>query len=197
MHDETCGYVEAVEGSPCNFVCSVCSESELDGTDAASISEDSVASVDGKGYDSFEEAYAEAAKNAGTIVLLKDVPEIHQDKHAYFTINKTVTIDLNGCSISAWPKGFVFYIVKGGNLTLKGSGNVNGGGYANGIIWNDGTLKIEESVVLQNNEAGSGWCGAVYNTGKFIMDGGLIQNTSTEYSGGAIFNSGTFTNEWR
>lgn len=163
---------------------------EIINGDISSISEDSVASVDGKGYNTLKEAYAEAEKSAGTIVLLKD---ISMDGY-WFEISSTVTVDLNDCSISARPGGFVFYIVEGGNLTLKGSGNVNGGGYDYGIIWNaNGTLKIEDSVVLQNNEAGSsGWGGAVYNTGKFIMDGGSIQNTSAA-GGGAVCNMGIFT----
>lgn len=203
--DENGVLIENAEPTACTHVCNEeagCITRELNCQhvhdescgNVLSISENSVASVDGKGFDTFEEAYAEAAQNAGTIVLLKDIPQIHQGTNACFTIDSTVTVDLNGCSISAWPGGFVFYVVAGGNLTLKGSGDVSGGGSAFGIIYNEnGILRMEDGVVLQNNEAGSAWAGAVYNAGEFTMDGGSIQNTSTTFSGGAVYNSGTFT----
>ncbi|MCI6377365.1 MAG: DUF5979 domain-containing protein [Clostridiales bacterium] len=147
-----------------------------------------VASVDGTGYDSLEKACDAAKKNAGTVVLLRD---INMDR-SYLTISSTVTVDLNGYSISAMSGGFVFYI-NSGDLTLKsgnGKGYINGGGYSYGIIWNrNGKLTVEDGVVLQNNHMTNGYGGAVYNTGTFIMNGGTIQNTSN-YSGGAIYNNG-------
>ncbi|MCQ4794163.1 DUF5979 domain-containing protein [Anaerofustis stercorihominis] len=188
-HTEDCGYNEGVEGSPCNYECTICSESESDNDNIAALSADSVASVNGTGYDSLAAAITAAAQSGEPVVLLQDVTDI-----SYLTISSAVTVDLNGHSISAKTGNFVFYITTG-NLTLTGSGNINGGGYAYGIIWNtaNGTLKIEDSVVLQNNTAGSnGNGGAIYNAGKFIMDGGSIQNTSAGW-GGAVSNSGTFT----
>lgn len=71
-----------------------------------------VASVDGTGYDSLEKACDAAKKNAGTVVLLRD---INMDR-SYLTISSTVTVDLNGYSISAMSGGFVFYI-NSGDLT--------------------------------------------------------------------------------
>lgn len=152
-------------------------------------SENSVASVNGTEHDSLASAITAAAQSGYTVVLLQDVTDI-----TYLQISSTVTVDLNGHSISAKTGNFVFYITTG-KLTLTGSGEINGGGYAYGIIWNtaNGTLKIEDDVVLQNNTAGSsGNGGAVYNAGNFIMDGGSIQNTSAGW-GGAVSNEGTFT----
>lgn len=101
----------------------------------------------------------------------------------HLTISSTVTVDLNGYSISAMSGGFVFYI-NSGDLTLKsgnGKGYINGGGYSYGIIWNrNGKLTVEDGVVLQNNHMTNGYGGAVYNTGTFIMNGGTIQNIVTQ-----------------
>lgn len=144
-------------------------------------------SVGGQGYDDLDDAYDAAIQSGKTLVIEKDIETF------YLSVDQTLTIDFNGHTVSAYSGYPAFWVDGSGNLTLTGSGTVNGGDYSWGIIYiGDGSnVTLNDNVILQNNSADS-YGGAVYNNGTFNMNGGIIQDTSAKWYGGAIYNNGTF-----
>ena len=95
-------------------------------------SEDGVAFVNGVGYDSLLEAYI-AATDGDTIVLKENVNVKLTEP---MTIQKEVTIDLNGGTITETSNGFaVFSVLSAGKLTLTGTGTVQGDNHSYGILY--------------------------------------------------------------
>lgn len=139
-------------------------------------------------YDTWSEAYDAAVSLGATIYFLADIQSFYQ------VISDTITVDLNNHSISAASGCPAFYIEGGGDLTLTGTGEINGGNYGFGIITilSGGSAELIGAVTLQNNASTSNG-GGVWNAGTFTMTGGTIQNTTAYYRGGGVYNTGTFT----
>ena len=84
----------------------------------------------------------------------------------------------------------IFYILAGGNVTLKkltlsGGGRDMGEG---GAIRNDGSLKMEDCTVTKNRAAFEG--GAIFSQGTLTMENCVIENNTSGYSCGGIWNTG-------
>ena len=99
---------------------------------------ENVAKIGDIGYETLEAAIKEAADNA-TITLERSV----EVSSAIF-IEKTLTIDLNGCNITGKNGDAgcrVFQVIGGGNLTLTGTGTIST------AVKNDTDFSEESSVI--------------------------------------------------
>ena len=99
----------------------------------------------------------------------------NSDGYLHVESEKTVTINMNGCTLnrnlsSATNDGCVIY--NQGTLTINGSGTIRGG---------------------HNSDATSIKGGGICNTGTLTITGGTISNNTTAQYGGGIYNSGTLT----
>lgn len=99
----------------------------------------------------------------------------NSDGYLHVESEKTVTINMNGCTLnrnlsSATDNGCVIY--NQGTLTINGSGIIRGG---------------------NNSDATSIKGGGICNTGTLTITGGTISNNTTAQYGGGIYNSGTLT----
>lgn len=129
---------------------------------------------------------------------IKLTADIELSSYLNINNNRTVTIDLNGHTLSrnltsVNINGHVIWI-KSGKLYIKdSSGNNSGklsGGHAlnGGGIYNSGTLYFQGGTVT--NCKGSLTAGGIRNNGTVYFEGGVITgNHSNE--GGGIYNSGT------
>lgn len=194
-HTEECGYCEDVEGSSCNYECSICSESELDSGDERTDAADNKKERSGVKIDAeasytsangavdetgtFADMLLKANTDGGTLTLLKDVTLGEGES---VQIKGNVELDLNGCEISnslkinSSIKNYDYcsskdavrpiQIVSGGTLTLKDS-----------KADSEKTGNIKNGVLVSKG-------------GTFIMESGSISNS--QYLNG-VTNSGTFT----
>ena len=84
----------------------------------------------------------------------------------------------------------IFYILAGGNVTLKkltlsGGGRDMGEG---GAIRNDGSLKMEDCTITKNRAAFEG--GGVFSQGTLTMKNCVVENNTSDYRCGGIWNTG-------
>ena len=146
-----------------------------------------VAYVAGKGYDSLQAAI-DAARDGETVTLLADAGED-------VVINKSITLDLNGKTLTNTNSGKATISVQGGTVTVK-NGNVMGGtGYYNIEVTKDSNANL----TLTDVTATAG------NNGSSMIDNwGTMTITSGTYTGGLdvvkseegsklIITGGTFT----
>ena len=178
------------------------------------VKENSAAVVNGVSYDSLTEAVA-AAKDGETITLVKAV---ELTSTLSITADKKITLDLNGCKISADMNG-PHMICNAGNLTITDSsaaktgeiakvGDASNYGY---VIENHGTMLLDSCKITSTSSVSSaienGWYTPAQNTSgtKCTM---TIQNaevTSVNAAGGLytvknddygvmVINGGIFTN---
>lgn len=99
----------------------------------------------------------EAAKDGGTVKLLKDVAEPITIPAGY-----TVTLDLNGKKLvnSEVPQaepatGAKHTITNEGTLTITGDGLVDNVSHGKAALYNDGTVTIEKAGITRSAEKGS------------------------------------------
>ena len=115
-----------------------------------------VAMVDGVAYATFADAVA-AAKTAGEPVVLCD--DITLEEAVAIAANETVTIDLNGCTITGADNAAAF--ANAGTLTITDSSQAHDGGVVAGsngsVVANTGTLGLEYGA----------YAGAFTNSGTF------------------------------
>ena len=115
----------------------------------------------------------------------------------------TVTIDLNGRTLTGTGSGSVIVVSNGATLTIedsKGNGKITGGGgdYGGGIYVN-GNLTMDGGVISGNSAVDAGGGVYVSGSGTFTMNGGKItENTATSSAegkgvGGGVVNTGIFT----
>ena len=148
-----------------------------------------------------------AAADGGTVTLSKDYTydSSKDNSNKTITINKTITLNLNGHIISGNSENgnSVITIQEGRTLTLTDSsetktGKITGGQGTTGNygktygggVYNKGTF-VMQGGTISGNTANNG--GAVYNTGSFEMSGGEISNNSSNSNTcGGVFNAGTF-----
>ena len=125
---------------------------------AAFAADDDVAQVGETGYATVQAAI-EAAKDGGTVKLLKDVVEPITIPAGY-----TVTLDLNGKTLkddeAAQDKTVAeatrkHTITNNGTLTITGDGVVDNVSHARAALYNDGKVTIEKAMITRSAEKGS------------------------------------------
>ncbi len=129
--------------------------------------ESAIAKVGGKNYSSLQEAI-NAAQDAETVTLLTDATEDA-------VINKSITLDLGGKTLTNTNAGKATISVQGGTVTVK-NGNVAGGtSYYN----------IEVTKGSNANMTLTGVTATAGNTGSSMIDNwGTLTIESGSYSGG-------------
>ena len=176
------------------------------------VKDSSVAVVNGVNCDTLAAAIA-AAKDGDTIKLLKDV-----DENVTIPASKTITLDLNGCKISADMNG-PHMICNAGNLTITDSsaaktgeiakvGDASNYGY---VIENHGTMLLDSCKITSTSSVSSaienGWYTPAQNTSgtnctmtiqnaevtSVNAAGGLYTVKNDDY-GVMVINGGIFTN---
>ena len=105
------------------------------------------------------------------------------------SINGSMTIDLNGHSISGYaidnvPSDRIFFIDKDKSLTLNGPGTLkNGHADEGGAIYNRGTLTLHD-VTFTGCSASHG--GAIYNEGTLNMSGTIVASDNIYLASGTV-----------
>ncbi len=126
-----------------------------------------VAYVAGKGFDTLQAAI-DAAQDGETVTLLTDAAED-------VAINKSVTLDLHGKTLTNTNAGKATVSVQGGTVTVKNGNVVGGTGYYNIEVTKDSNANL--TLVDVTATAG--------NTGSSMIDNwGTLTIESGSYSGG-------------
>ena len=126
-----------------------------------------VAYVAGKGFDTLQAAI-DAAQDSETVTLLADATED-------VAINKSVTLDLHGKTLTNTNAGKATISVQGGTVTVKNGNVVGGTGYYNIEV----TKGSNANLTLADVTATAG------NTGSSMIDNwGTLTIESGSYSGG-------------
>lgn len=126
-----------------------------------------VAYVAGKGFDTLQAAI-DAAQDGQTVTLLTDATED-------VAINKSVTLDLHGKTLTNTNAGKATISVRGGTVTVKNGNVVGGTGYYNIEVTKDSNANL----TLADVTATAG------NTGSAMIDNyGTLTVTSGTYTGG-------------
>lgn len=126
-----------------------------------------VAYVAGKGFDTLQAAI-DAAQDGQTVTLLTDATED-------VAINKSVTLDLHGKTLTNTNPGKATISVQGGTVTVKNGNVVGGTGYYNIEVTKDSNANL--TLVDVTATAG--------NTGSAMIDNyGTLTVTSGNYTGG-------------
>ena len=140
----------------------------------------------------------------GTLTLNQNVAMTAKEAADFtngITINKDITIDGKGHTISAEDLGRIFSIGEGFTVTLTNATLINGKADKGGAIYNDGSLTLSD-VKLSDNAADS-YGGAVFNNGHLVVGNSVFDSNdivnrgsaSVDYGGAAIYNwyDGTLT----
>ena len=160
----------------------------------------------------------DAAQDAVTITLDNNVTAGSSDGPLVIPAGKTVTLDLNGCTLDrnynstgTYSEGITVY----GDLTIKdgsaaGTGMITGCKYGAGVKVRGGSLTLKSGTItgnrstLQENPEGDTSTGGVdvtnfteggeTRTGSFTMNGGRITGNQSFVGGGVrVRNHSTFT----
>ena len=133
----------------------------------------------------------------GTLTLNQNVAMTAKEAADFtngITINKDITIDGKGHTISAEDLGRIFSIGEGFTVTLTNATLINGKADKGGAIYNDGSLTLSD-VKLSDNAADS-YGGAVFNNGHLVVGNSVFDSNdvlnrgsaSVDYGGAAIYN---------
>ncbi|MDD6095471.1 MAG: InlB B-repeat-containing protein, partial [Clostridia bacterium] len=141
--------------------------------------------------------------SGGTVTLTKDYTI-----DTTLNVTNTVTLDLNGYTISMTGSGSVMAVGGSGNLTVKDSrptathtdaslpaGGVITGGNANrggGVSVAYGSFTLEGGTIASCSATTRGGGVHIFAGGSMTMTGGAITNCSAT-DGGGVFNENTFT----
>lgn len=122
------------------------------------------------------------------------------------TVNRTVTLDLNGYALTVGGTELdIFSVDENGNLTVKDSGTggkIDGQNNNCGFSINGGILTLKSGTIINCMTAGDGGAVDISDGGKFEMSGGAITNCKASDDSGAvdigngctfIMNSGTIS----
>ncbi len=160
----------------------------------------------------------DAAQDAVTITLDNNVTAGSSDGPLVIPVGKTVTLDLNGCTLDrnyqstgTYSEGITVY----GDLTIEdgsaaGTGMITGCKYGAGVKVRGGSLTLNSGTItgnrstLQENPEGDTSTGGVdvtnfteggeTRTGSFTMNGGRITGNQSFVGGGVrVRNHSTFT----
>lgn len=206
VHDESCGYVEAVEGQPCTHSCELCSSTTEEGTEPGTTdAEENLAAVQAGDGTPVANAAAititswadlqNAFQSGGDYVLGGDVESTEDSYKGRLNVPAgiTVTLDLAGHKVdrsldSPLSDGQVMNI--SGTLTVNDTagGGVITGGYGSGSYVNaaavyvmaGGSFTLNGGSISGNRTSGDGkGTGvAVADNATFIMNGGSICNNT-------------------
>lgn len=151
----------ATTGKATNETAAPTTETGGQGTEAA------VAQVGSQGYSSLQEAIV-AAQGGETVTLLTDATED-------VVINKSITLDLGGKTLTNINSGKATISVQGGTVTVKNGSVMGGTSYYNIEV----TKNSNASLTLTDVTATAG------NTGSSMIDNwGTMAITSGTYTGG-------------
>ena len=122
------------------------------------------------------------------------------------TVNRTVTLDLNGYTLTVnGNEEDIFSVYESGNLTVKDSGTggkIDGQNKNCGFCIYGGVLTLESGTIINCMTDGDGSAVDISDGGKFEMSGGAITNCKASDDSGAvdigngctfIMNSGTIS----
>lgn len=122
------------------------------------------------------------------------------------TVNRTVTLDLNGYALTVGGTELdIFSVDENGNLTVKDSGTggkIDGQNKNCGFWIYGGVLTLESGTITNCTTDGDGGAVDISDGGKFVMNGGAITNCKVSDDSGAvdigngctfIMNSGTIS----
>ena len=122
------------------------------------------------------------------------------------TVNRTVTLDLNGYALTVGGTELdIFSVDENGNLTVKDSGTggkIDGQNKNCGFCIYGGVLTLESGTITNCTTDGDGGAVDISDGGKFEMSGGAITNCKASDDSGAvdigkgctfIMNSGTIS----
>ena len=122
------------------------------------------------------------------------------------TVNRTVTLDLNGYALTVGGTELdIFSVDENGNLTVKDSGTggkIDGQNNNCGFSINGGILTLKSGTIINCMTDGDGGAVDISDGGKFEMSGGAITNCKASDDSGAvdigdgctfIMNSGTIS----
>ena len=141
------------------------------------------------------------SSDGDTISLTGDITMTDHPPH----INKRITVEGNGHTISGDDRYRIFFVAPGGDLTIDDlilrNGLADGGSPicmarqtwshdVGGAICNTGTLAVNRSVVTANVSSNSG--GAISNWGEARISGSSFTDNEAQF-GGAISNRDTAT----
>lgn len=138
-------------------------------------------------YETLQEA-VNAAKDNETVILLEDVKENVTVK------DKTITLDLDGYTVTGLGDDSVLTVDQGANVTLTGNGTITGG---DSTVWTKGGgVSIDNggsftlvSGTIKDNQALQYGGGVSVMSGTFTMTGGTItgNHAGAGFSGGGVF----------
>lgn len=152
-----------------------------------------VARINDQGYASLQDA-VNAAENGDTVTLLKNVVMDNTPANKHISITGKLTIDLNGHNIERGTNntGYCLINSNGGDLTIEGSGTIDGAAtFVNGSntyigegirASNNGKITIKSNVVIKGGYAVRLYkgCSAV------IEDNANIQGTTHGILGSGV-----------
>ncbi|MCI8650902.1 MAG: hypothetical protein HFF05_00480 [Oscillospiraceae bacterium] len=121
-----------------------------------------VAQVGNNGYLTLAAAI-QAAQNGDTVRLLKDVEET-------VSLSKTLTLDLNGHTLTNREAGHTVTVAAGGSLTIQGAGGIRNNASGQGAVYNHGQLRVESGTF---SSAANGF--ALLNAGTAELTGGQFR----------------------
>lgn len=151
----------------------------------------SVAKIDDEEYKDFMTAF-NAVQAGQTLTLLADVGITQK-----LTVNKNITLDLNGHTLSGNNSFLLFEISSGKTFTLRdsGSGGKITGGYSGnfgGAFYVMGTFDMYGGTITGNYAGSLGGGVYVLRSSTFNMYDGEISGNTAAQNGGGVYVYGTF-----
>ena len=157
---------------------------------AAFAADDDVAQVGENSYATLAEAI-DAAKDGGTVKLLKDVEE-----SVTIPANATVTLDLNGKTLTNSGAANTITVAKDATLVISGEGTVDNVNHGESTIYNMGTVTLNGGTYERSAEKGteSGSNGNSYytilNHGAMEVNEGVVVKNAGSFS--SLFENGYY-----
>ena len=143
-------------------------------------------------------AFKQQEHSSNIEIILKDSFNVNNGKLIVLP-GKSVTLDLNKCSIVGREDSKGSVITVQGNFILKSSnddnndGSISGGNAEKGggvKVEAEGTFTMENGSINYNKAV---YGGGVYNEGSFYFTGGEINHNSAGASGGGVYQNGEMT----
>ena len=167
------------------------------GTYAVAFSGEAIAEINGKSFSSLEVA-AEVAQNGDTITMVNDA-----QLSSAIAINKAVTLDLNGKTITAADNVNPVQVLEQGKLTIKDSAGQGAIKAKKPLSVERGSLILENGKISVDNNTPNGYGIYVSKNGSVTVNGGEISSTYAPLSGNNTtgdmnftVNGGTLTAEY-
>ena len=158
------------------------------------------AASDDDGVSSLRAAVQEANAVAGADVISLPAGTYNLTREGFFEVNSligdlNVTEDLTiigagaqNTIIDANQVDRIFHVAPGATLTLEGVTLTNGEAHDGGAIFNEGTLELIDTNIINSRAFNQG--GGIYNSGTLVLDDSTIAFNRAGSRGGGVFNSG-------